>query len=63
MLVSQATYDEIAANLRAEGWDQAFIENKHGDAGIVLDMHGIAIAREPESKPNQEDDECSKKDT
>ena len=63
MLVKQATYDDIAAKLRDEGWDQAFIENKKGDAGIVLDMHGIAIALEPESKPNQEDAECFKKDT
>ena len=55
MLVSQRTYDEIAANLRAEGWDHAFIENKNGDAGVVLDMHGIAIARAPESEPKEKD--------
>ena len=38
MEVSRATFDEIAARLRAAEYDHAF----HDD-GATLDMHGIAL--------------------
>ncbi len=38
--VSRAAYDEIAAKLRAAGYDHAF-------DGECIDMHGIALVPEP----------------
>lgn len=35
--ISQVAYDEIAAKLRAAGYDQAFLEDGQ------IDMHGIAL--------------------
>lgn len=43
--VSQAVYDEIAGKLRAAAYDQAFHED--ADGSVVIDMHGIALKREP----------------
>ena len=40
--VSRPTYDEIYAKLVAAGYQQAFHE---GQDGLVIDMHGIAVAR------------------
>lgn len=41
--LSRAAYDEIAAKLRAAGYDQAFHEDD------IIDMHGIAV--QPEGSP------------
>ena len=38
MEVSRATFDEIAAKLRAVGYEQAF-----DDDGATIDMHGLAL--------------------
>ena len=43
MEVSRATFDEIAAKLRAAEYDHAF----HDD-GATLDMHGLALRVAPE---------------
>ena len=45
MHVKPETYEEIAKLLRDAGWHQAFHEDR--DDGIVLDMHGIALAMSP----------------
>ena len=61
--VSQSTYDEIAGKLRNAGQDQAFFHQDDSSLnGIVIDMHGIALALADEPTPT-EDDECSEKDT
>jgi len=39
--VSAAAYDEIAAKLRAAGYDHAFVNG-------AIDMHGIGLTRGPE---------------
>jgi hypothetical protein len=44
MEVSQAVYDEIKAKLEAAGYEDAV--HTSGD-GVVLDLHGIALALEP----------------
>ena len=41
--LSPAAYDEIAGKLKAAAYDHAF-----GDDGEI-DMHGIAVKREPET--------------
>ena len=41
--VSPRTYTEIAERLKAAGYQSAFQEE--GDDGVVIDMHGIALAR------------------
>ncbi len=52
MDVSPATYDEIAAKLRAASYDHAFVDGH-------LDMHGIALCKQDEvasdtHEPNKE---------
>lgn len=42
MHVSREAYEEIARQLREAGYEHAF--HDEGRDGIVLDMHGIAIA-------------------
>jgi len=44
--VSAAVYDEIAGKLKAAAYDQAFHEQ--ADGSVVIDMHGIALKREPD---------------
>lgn len=41
--VSDVTYTEISDKLRAAGYTHAFHEDENQ---IVIDMHGIAVARE-----------------
>jgi hypothetical protein len=41
--LSGAAFDEIAAQLRAAGYDHAFHAVR--DYGIIVDMHGIAVAK------------------
>lgn len=41
--VSSATYDEIKAKLEAADYHHAFHEDR--EYGIVVDMHGIALAK------------------
>lgn len=41
--VSHATYEEIRAKLEAAGYQDQFHDDRDGD-GIVIDMHGIALA-------------------
>lgn len=45
--VSAAAYEEISGKLEAAGYDQAFHESADG---VVIDMHGIALSRLPESE-------------
>jgi ribA/ribD-fused uncharacterized protein len=47
MDVSQQTYDEVRANLRAAGYEHAI-----GQAGD-LDMHGLALALNPAIEPRE----------
>jgi hypothetical protein len=42
--VSQATYDEIKAKLEEVDYQHTFHEDD--EHGLVIDMHGIAIAKE-----------------
>lgn len=42
--LSPRAYHEIAERLRAAGYEAAFHDD--GDAGVVLDMQGLAVARE-----------------
>jgi hypothetical protein len=44
MEVSAEAYDEIGANLKEAGYDQAFIDES-GQSFYVLDMHGIGLVR------------------
>jgi len=44
MGVSESTYNEIKAKLEAGGYQHALHEDSKGV--IVLDMHGIALAKE-----------------
>lgn len=44
MHVSESAYNEIKAKLEAAGYQHAI----HGGAVVCLDMHGIALAKEPE---------------
>lgn len=44
MEVSPRAYAEIAARLKAAGYEAAFHDDR--DHGVVLDMHGIAVGRE-----------------
>jgi hypothetical protein len=46
MEVSEATFKEIEAKLRAAGYDHALM-----DLGSTLDMHGIALVREGKGEP------------
>lgn len=48
--VSQAAYDEIKSKLEAAEYQHAFHEDR--EHGVVIDMHGIALA-----KTKGEDDE------
>ena len=41
--VSHAAYEEIKAKLEAAGYQDQFHDDRDGD-GIVIDMHGIALA-------------------
>lgn len=41
--VSPRAYAEIAERLKAAGYESAFHDD--GDDGVVIDMHGIALAR------------------
>ena len=50
--VSQSTYDEIGEKLRDAGYDQAFHEDDSSLNGIVIDMHGIALAMADEPTPS-----------
>lgn len=43
MQVSKRTYEEIKKKLLDAGYDQALQEDS--ERGIVLDMHGIALAK------------------
>jgi hypothetical protein len=47
--ISQAAYDDIAAKLKAAGYDHAFHENDQH--GTVIDMHGIAVSAKPLAIP------------
>ncbi len=49
MEVSAEAYDEIGANLKEAGYDQAFID-KSDQSFYVLDMHGIGLVRK-DNKP------------
>ena len=40
--LSRSAANEIAAKMRAAGYEHAF--HDEGERGIVIDMHGIAIA-------------------
>lgn len=50
--ISSAAYDEIAAKLRAAGYDHVFhaarteIEGAQAERAPMIDMHGIALTRE-----------------
>lgn len=48
--VSKATYDEIAAKLKAAGYDHAFVKAT-GKDGEVIDMHGIGLVAGPAVAP------------
>lgn len=41
--VSHAAYEEIKAKLESAGYQDQFHDDRDGD-GIVIDMHGIALA-------------------
>lgn len=51
--VSNAAYDEIKRKLEAADYSHAFHEDR--EYGIVIDMHGIALA-----KPKGEDNDRPK---
>ena len=40
--ISRGALNEIAAKMRAAGYEHAF--HDEGDHGVVIDMHGIAVA-------------------
>lgn len=42
--VSKATYEEIAAKLKAAGYDHAFLQGRYGPEHV--DMNGIMLRRE-----------------
>lgn len=42
--ISPLAYEEIKSKLEAAGYQHAF--HDEGEDGIVIDMHGIAVARE-----------------
>lgn len=44
--VSQSAYDEIKSKLEEAEYQDQFIESR--DHGLIIDMHGIAIAKEKE---------------
>lgn len=44
--VSQAVFDEVEKKLREAGYDHAFVDG-------LIDMHGIALEREPEKYQSQ----------
>lgn len=44
--VSRAAYQEIKQKLEAAGYSDQFHDN---GGKLVIDMHGIAVAEEPES--------------
>jgi uncharacterized protein (DUF2141 family) len=50
--VEQATYDEIFEKLSKAGYTHAFHDN-NGDGKIVIDMHGIALAKTQKSKVDE----------
>lgn len=43
--VSSSAFDEIHAKLEAAGYAHAFHEDK--EHGVVIDMHGIGLAKSP----------------
>lgn len=45
--VSAAAYDEIAAKLKAAGYDHAFMSGEDVNGHATIDMHGIGITRMP----------------
>ena len=47
--VSAAAYDEIRGALEAAGYQDAFHDD--GDGYEVIDMHGIALRRDPAVSP------------
>jgi hypothetical protein len=50
--ISHAAYTEIKAKLEAAGYQDQFYDDRDGD-GIVIDMHGIALADEEGKCPKQ----------
>ena len=66
--VSAATYDEIAARLRAIAWDHAFqdrVDVRDKSAGLdvvtytLIDMHGIALATEEAPRDILDPNRCA----
>ena len=53
MHISKAAHDEITGKLWEAGYRQAFVDDDKHD-GVLLDMHGIALAEETE-EPRPED--------
>lgn len=45
--ISKAAYNEIAEKLKEAGYSQSFHER---DGEVVIDMHGIAVKSESETK-------------
>lgn len=51
--VSPAAHEEISKKLRAAGYDHALHEDD--EHGTVVDMHGIALARNPQHQDETRD--------
>ncbi len=46
LTISATAYEEIEAKLRGVGYEQAFIRDP-GDNSVLIDMHGVALGKEP----------------
>lgn len=47
LLVSDPTFNEIHRKLKSAGYNHAFSPDGHSADGVVIDMHGIGLGREP----------------